>query len=99
MKIKAILPLVMGLAITFHALPATGQYTPRPGSPEALEGSPAGLGLAFVTHLDGESVLMSTDDEDWVALSPNLSLRIGDRIWVQDSPRSRSASPWGRPPG
>jgi hypothetical protein len=77
MILKAILPLVMGLAIALHAPPATGQYTPRPGGPEALEGSPAGLGLVFVTHSDGESVLRSTDDEDRVALSPNLSLRYG----------------------
>ena len=95
MNAKAILPLLMGLAITLHALPATGQYYPRSGSPEALEGSPAGLGLAFVTLLDGESVLMSTDDEDWVALSPNLSLRIGDRIWAQDNAKIEVRFPLG----
>jgi hypothetical protein len=54
-----------------------------------------GLGLAFVTHLSGDALIMSTDDRDWAALSPNLSLRIGDRIWVQDGARVEVRFPLG----
>lgn len=48
-----------------------------------------------MTHLNGESLLRSTEDEDWSAVSPNLSLRIGDRIWVQDDARVEVRFPLG----
>ena len=102
MNVKTVLPLFVCLALTLHAPAANGQYTPRPGGPGAApvaeqgnEGNPAGLGLAFVTHLSGESLLRSTDDEDWDALSPNLSLRIGDRVWAQDGAKIEIRFPLG----
>ena len=48
-----------------------------------------------MTYLSGESLLRSTDDEDWVALSPNLSLRIGDRVWAQDGAKIEIRFPLG----
>jgi hypothetical protein len=101
--IKKILPLILFLALTLQAHATLGQYIPRQGGQAGLQAIPmqgpepgtAGLGLAFVTYLDGESLLMSTDDTDWSALSPNLSLRIGDRVWVQDGARAEIRFPLG----
>ena len=92
----------MSLALTLDALDASSQYTPRPGgaavqrgAEQMTEDSSAGLGLAFVTDLSGDSVLRSADDEDWGALSPNLSLRAGDRVWAQDGAKIEVRFPLG----
>lgn len=99
MNVKTVLPFFVCLAVMLHAPAASGQYTSRAGlsggAQQESDGASAGLGLAFVTYLSGESLFMSTDDEDWVALSPNLSLRIGDRIWVQDGARLEIRFPLG----
>jgi hypothetical protein len=102
-KMKTFLPLLVSLALMLDAPVAISQYAPRPGSPGGMssgtgqitqEGS-TGLGLAFVTYLSGDSLLRSTDDEDWAALSPNLSLREGDRIWAQDGAKIEVRFPLG----
>ena len=67
----------------------------RPDTSQGAGGNAAGLGLAFATYLSGESLLRSADDEDWVALSPNLSLRIGDRVWAQDGAKVEIRFPMG----
>jgi len=100
---KKILPLFVFLALTLQAHATKGQYIPRPSGQAGLQaidlrdggGASAGLGLAFVTYLSGDSLLMSADDEDWSALSPNLSLRIGDRVWAQDGARVEIRFPLG----
>jgi len=96
MKVKTALPLFVCLALTFHVSAASGQYTPRSGvDPQAIAGNPAGLGLAFATYLSGDALIKSTDEDDWVALSPNLSLRIGDRVWAQDGAKIEIRFPLG----
>ncbi|MHB8894905.1 MAG: DUF6600 domain-containing protein [Candidatus Geothermincolia bacterium] len=58
-------------------------------------GASEGLGLAFATYLSGDSLIRSADDEDWGALSPNLSLRIGDRVWAQEGAKVEIRFPLG----
>ncbi|HWR96827.1 MAG TPA: FecR family protein, partial [Candidatus Methanoperedens sp.] len=62
---------------------------------QMAESGSAGLGLAFVTYLSGDSLLRSTDDEEWAPLSPNLSLRTGDRVWAQDGAKIEVRFPLG----
>jgi hypothetical protein len=104
MKTKAVVPLLVCLAVALCASAATGQYTPRPGAyqpgggnagEEGNEESAAGLGLAFVTYLSGDAILMGADDEDWVALTTYLSLRAGDRLWAQDDAKAEIRFPLG----
>lgn len=99
MKTRAVAALVACLALSLHASIASGQYAPRSGGVEsraqAAAGESAGLGLAFVTSLSGEPLLWSADDEDWVALSPMLSLREGDRVWAQDGAKVEVRFPLG----
>ncbi|HEY6000605.1 MAG TPA: FecR family protein [bacterium] len=103
MKRKIVLPLLVSMTLMLDASFATSQYLPRATSPGAMadaarqvaEESSDGLGLAFVTYLDGNALLRSTDDEDWAAVAPNLSLRVGDRIWVQDGARTEVRFPLG----
>ena len=97
MNVKTVLPLIACMALLPHAPGASAQYTARPqsGSAQASWGSTAGLGLAFVTYLGGDSLLMSADQEEWVALSPHLSLRVGDRVWVQDGANAEIRFPLG----
>ncbi len=99
MKLKFALPLFACLALTLNAPAASGQYISRDGAQSSAQsgtaGNPGGLGLAFVTYLSGESLLMSEEDEDWVALSTNLSLRIGDRVWAQDDAKIEIRFPLG----
>ena len=102
MNIKAVLLFLVGLTLMLHASVASSQYTPRPGGTAVQAGAEqmhedgsAGLGLAFVTDLSGDSVLRSADDEEWGALSPNLSLRAGDRVWAQDGAKIEVRFPLG----
>jgi len=101
MNVKTVLPLFVCAALTLHASAAGGQYTPRSGggrqaiAEQEIAGNPDGLGLAFATYLSGESLIKSTDEEEWGALSPNLSLRIGDRIWAQDGAKIEIRFPLG----
>ncbi|HEY5998439.1 MAG TPA: DUF6600 domain-containing protein, partial [bacterium] len=103
MKMNPVLPMVVSMALMLDAPFANGQYIPRATSPGAMadaarqvaEESSAGLGLAFVTYLSGDSLIRSTDDEDWAALAPNLSLRVGDRIWAQDGAKVEARFPLG----
>lgn len=103
MKVSTVFPLFVCLTI---ALPATvmGQYTVRPrsvsigaevGAGQEAAGSTTGLGLAAVTYLGGESLFMSSDAEDWGALSQNLSLRSADRVWTQDDGKAEIRFPLG----
>jgi hypothetical protein len=97
MNVKTVLPIFVFLALALHGPAANAQYAPRPqsGAEPGSDGSPSGLGLAFATYLSGESLLRSADDEEWVALSPHLSLRIGDRIWAQDGAKIEIRFPLG----
>jgi len=102
MNMKTVLPLCVCLALIFQTSAASGQYYPRAGGVQQAiqgiagsEGNTAGLGLAFATYLSGEALIQSTDEEDWAALSPNLSLRIGDRIWAQDGAKIEIRFPLG----
>lgn len=104
MKLKTVLSLFVFLALALQAPTASGQYIPRPRSSQMgaqatagqhYEGNPDGLGLAFVTYLNGESLFMSADATEWDALTPNLSLLIGDRIWAQDDARIEIRFPLG----
>jgi hypothetical protein len=90
-----LLPLIACLAVFLGAPAAHGQYTSRSGIQPGAEGGAAGLGQGFVTAISGESLLMSVDDEDWSALSTNLSLRIGDRLWAQDGAKIEVRFPLG----
>lgn len=102
MRLKAVTPLYAFLALTLCAQSASGQDSAKPrGVPteaqvieeQAPEENAGGLGLAFVTFLDGDSLFRSADD--WEALSPNLPLRIGDRIWVQADAKVEIRFPLG----
>jgi hypothetical protein len=103
MKAKTQLALLAGLTMALHAPAASGQYITRPrsyevgvqGAGQAAAGNPAGLGMAFVTFISGDALFRSTDAEEWDALTPNLSLRIGDRIWAQDDARVEVRFPLG----
>lgn len=96
MNVKSVLPLVVCLALMFQTSAASGQYISRSGGGSgAIAGNPTGLGLAFATYLSGESLVKSPDEEDWVALSPNLSLRTGDRVWAQDDAKIEIRFPLG----
>jgi hypothetical protein len=100
MKTKIPSLALAGLILTCSVAAESAQYTPRPtsgqmGAQSYAQENPGGLGLAFVTFLDGDSVLRSADTADWVALSPNLSLRIGDRVWAHDDARIEIRFPLG----
>jgi Family of unknown function (DUF6600)/FecR protein len=45
-------------------------------------GPPAGLGMARVTMMQGDTSFNSEDTDEWAALSVNFSLRDGDRLWA-----------------
>lgn len=47
-------------------------------------GPPAGLGMARVTMMQGDTSFNSVDTDEWAALSVNFSLRDGDRLWAGD---------------
>jgi len=47
-------------------------------------GPPAGLGMARVTMMQGDTSFNSEDTDEWAALSVNFSLRDGDRLWAGD---------------
>jgi hypothetical protein len=89
--------LIACCAVLLGATAADAQYLARSpaGAAQGIEGNAAGLGLAFVTYLGGESLLKSADDEEWVALSTHLSLRIGDRLWAQDGAKLEVQFPLG----
>ncbi|MBI5015918.1 MAG: FecR domain-containing protein [Deltaproteobacteria bacterium] len=75
------------LALPLAAPAAEYMGRAGPGAPPGSEpeGNPAaGLGLSYVTYLTGDALFQSTDTEEWAALTPNLSLRIGDRLWAGD---------------
>lgn len=102
MRMRTVLPLFVSLALMLDASVASSQYTPRPGgttvqavAEQMHEDGSAGLGPAFVTDLSGDSVLRSAADEEWGALSPNLSLRAGDRVWAQDGAKIEVRFPLG----
>jgi Family of unknown function (DUF6600)/FecR protein len=51
------------------------------GTPEVPS---AGLGMARVTMMQGDTSFKSEDTDEWAALSVNFSLRDGDRLWAGD---------------
>jgi hypothetical protein len=94
MKSRTLVPalalLLTVMAFSTHAVGA--QYTPRGGTGaqdprDQPEDNPSGLGLAFVTYQSGNTLFTSVDTEDWAALTTNLSLRMGDRLWAGDDSR------------
>ena len=49
------------------------------------DGDPGGgLGLARISYLSGDTLFNSADTDQWAALSPNFTLRDGDRLWAGD---------------
>ncbi|MGA2193396.1 MAG: FecR family protein, partial [Nitrospirota bacterium] len=56
-----------------------------PAVKSGAEGPPEGLGMAHVSYLEGDTVFSSADTNGWAALSPNFSLREGDRLWAGDN--------------
>jgi hypothetical protein len=53
-------------------------------SARADEDQQYGLGLARVTYITGDTLFNSSDTDEWAALSPNFTLRSGDRLWSGD---------------
>ncbi|MBI5190729.1 MAG: FecR domain-containing protein [Nitrospirae bacterium] len=48
---------------------------------------PSGLGNAHIGFMEGDVLFDSPDTDEWAAVTPNFTLRDGDRLWVGEDSR------------
>ncbi len=80
MRARHLIRYICVLAVFF----ATFASTP-PTVSWAQDNKDYGLGLARVSHVEGDTSFSGPGSDDWAALSPNFTLQDGDRLWAGEN--------------
>ncbi len=68
---------LMGVAFLLAVL-----FIAMPLAVSMAEEDHSSLGMARITYISRDALFNSPDTDEWAALSPNFTLRAGDRLWA-----------------